>query len=198
MKRILIAIPVYQYPEPICIESVINLTCILKNKYDFQIKFITGYSVDKARNDAMSYFLSTDNDYLLFIDGDIIINESAFEKLMDADKGIVTGVYKKKSMLTDETTIFKIDDNSNFINLKLSDIPQELFEIDACGFGCVLIKRDIVRTIMEKTKKFPFKFIFSNPSISEDIYFCNECNKNGIEIWCDGTARVLHIGKFNY
>lgn len=198
MKRIFIAIPVYQYAECQCIESVINLTQTLKNKYDFVIKFISGYAVDQARNIACKEFMQSQCDYLFFVDGDIIVTEQAFEKLMEIDKDIATAVYNKKSLLTKETTICIIDDKQNFVTMLQDQIKPETFKIMGCGFGCVLIKRDVIRILMDKCNGTPFKYISGIPDISEDIYFCNECSKYNIEVWCDGTAKVGHIGKFLY
>lgn len=71
MKRIFIAMPVYQYPEPETLEALFNVTSILKNKYDFRLCLVSGYSVDTARTEAVKRFLATDCDTLLFVDGDL-------------------------------------------------------------------------------------------------------------------------------
>ena len=194
MKRILIVIPVYQYPTPECVESVINLISIYRETYDITIKLISGYAADVARTNAFNLFLQTDNDYLLFLDSDIIINEFAFDKLIKADKDIITGIYNKKTFLVQQSEVYKIVDNK-FTPYNTNEIPQELFKIIACGFGCVLLKRNLVKQMMEVSKGVPFKFIQGNPYVSEDIYFCNLLSKHNIELWADGTAKVGHVGK---
>lgn len=198
MTRILICIPVYGSPMPECMESVINLITICKNKYDIRIKFISDYTVDVARNKATEYFLATDADYLFFVDSDIIVTEAVLEKLIAADKPIISGVYNKKSLTIRETTICYIDEQKNWRVYAPDEIKDEVFKIDACGFGCVLIKRDVMRLMSDKMKKICFRFIQTTHSISEDLYFCIECAKYGIECWCDGSAKVAHIGKFLY
>lgn len=198
MKRILIIIPCYAPATQECMESVINLITICKNKYDIRIKMINDYTVDLARNKAFEYFLSTDADYLFFVDSDIIVTEEVLEKLISADKPIISGVYNKKSFVQRETTICYVDEQKNWRVYKPNEIKDELFKIDACGFGCVLIKRDTVRFMSDKMKKICFRFIQQLHYISEDIYFCTECSKYNIEIWCDGSAKVAHVGKFMY
>jgi choline kinase len=179
-------------------ESVINLITVCKNKYDIRIKILPEYTVDLARNRLTEYFLSTDADYLFFVDSDIIVTESVLEKLIAADKPIVTGVYNKKSLTQRETTVCYIDEQKNWRVYKPEEIKEELFKCDACGFGCVLIKRDTMRFMSEKMKKICFRFIQQMHYISEDLYFCIECSKYNIEVWCDGTAKVAHVGKFFY
>lgn len=198
MKRILICIPCYGEPCIECMESVMNLITICKNKYDIRVKMVGDYTVDMARNKCVQYFLSTDADYLLFLDSDIIITESVLEKLMTADKDIVSGWYNKKSLSVRETVINYISENNEWKTFKPEEIKQELFKIDGCGFGCVLLKRDTVRIMSEKLKGICFRFIQNLYTISEDLYFCSQCPKYGFEIWCDGTAQVGHVGKFLY
>ena len=91
-----------------------------------------------------------------------------------------------------------MDENKNFVCLNSDQIKPELFKIMSCGFGFVLLKRDVVRKVYEATNGFPFKYVTGNPVISEDIFFCNELDKLGIEVWCEGNAKVGHIGKFTY
>lgn len=198
MKRIFIAMPCYQYVSSECYESIFNTTQILKNKYDFIIKIVSGYAVDQARNECVKEFLQSNCDYLLFIDSDIIISESAIEKLIESDKDIISAVYNHKHIMAGTSVIYKIV-NGQFQPYQTNDIPEEVFVITACGFGCVLLKRDVVRKSYEKLKGICFKFDFNVKCMSsEDIYYCNELYKMGYDIYADGTAKVGHLGKFIY
>lgn len=199
MKRIFIAIPVYQYPTPECMESVINLISVFRNKYDITIRLISGYTTDVARTNAVKEFLENSHaEYMLFLDSDVIITEDVLDKLVQADKPIITAVYHHKTTLVQKSVIYKIVDNTKFEPYETSEIPQGIFSPIACGFGCVLIKRDLLRNIWNSTNGIPFKFVQGNPFISEDIYFCNEVSKLGEKIYCDGTAVCGHVGKYLY
>lgn len=136
MKRIFIAIPVYQYPTPECMESVINLVGIFRDKYDLTVRLVSGYTAEVARTKSVEAFLATQCDYLLFVDSDVVINETVVDKLIEADKDAVTAIYHKKSLTVQQSEIYRIDDGKRFEAYPTAEVPQTLFEITACGFGC--------------------------------------------------------------
>lgn len=197
MKRIFVAIPVYQFPHPECMEGVMNLIGVYRERYDFKVRLISGYSADVARNKAINEFLGSECEYLLFLDSDIILNESAFDLMMDADKGAISGIYHKKTHLVRETEVYKVEDGK-FKAYSTGEPPEGVFEITACGFGCVLLKREVVKQIYRQTGGYPFRFIQGAQYVSEDIYFCNELSKAKIALYADGRAIVGHVGKTLY
>lgn len=198
MKSIFIAVPVYQYAEPQCIESIFKLVLSNSNKFHFEVRFITGYSIDTARTKAVEEFIGNTCDYLLFIDGDIIADEFSFLRLIEDDKDIVSGVYNHKHIAAETSVIFKINDGK-FEAFRKSEVPNDLFEITACGLGFCLIKRDLLLKVYNNTGKVPFRFMQKEPiDVSEDIYFCNEVARLEVPIYADGRAKVSHIGKFLY
>lgn len=196
MKRIFIAIPVYQYPTPECMESVINLVGIFRDKYDLTVRLVSGYTAEVARTKSVEAFLATQCDYLLFVDSDVVISETVVDKLIEADKEAVTAIYHKKSLTVQQSEVYRIADEKRFEAYPTAEVPQTLFEITACGFGCILLRRDAVRKVVEATKGVPFRFVQGEVYISEDIFFCNELSKLGIKIWADGSAVCGHVGKF--
>lgn len=189
--------PVYQYPAPEAVEALFNVTSILKNKYDFRVRMISGYSVDTARTEAVKAFLASDCDALLFVDADIVVTESALEQLLQSDKDAVTALYFKKSTAIREAVAFKVD-GGKFAPVDTEGLTEDPVKIDACGFGCVLLSRDVVRKVFERTGGAPFRFLQQPVFVSEDIYFCNEMMKTGTDLWLMPGARVPHVGKFLY
>lgn len=196
MKRIFIAVPVYQFPTPECMEGVINLVSVFRDKYDITVRLVSGYSADVARVRAAREFLECSHaEYLLFLDSDVIINEGVLDKLVSSGREFVTAVYHKKSTAIAESEVYRIREG-RFEAYPTAEVPRELFEATACGFGCVLIGRELVRRVWEATDGVPFRFIQGNPYVSEDIYFCDEAAKLGAKLYCDGTAVCGHVGKF--
>jgi hypothetical protein len=58
-----------------------------------------------------------------------------------------------------------------------------------------------------KNMKNPFDFgideageLFGKPGefIGEDVNFCKRANEMGLEVWCDPTIRIGHIGEYLY
>jgi hypothetical protein len=76
-------------------------------------------------------------------------------------------------------------------------IPEELFKCYSVGFGVALI--DL--SVFEKIPRPFFKFEVSPVGkvvIGEDEWFCNQCRYNDIDIWCDPTLPIGHIGDYTY
>jgi hypothetical protein len=68
----------------------------------------------------------------------------------------------------------------------LVDPPTTLLEVDAVGFGGVMMKREV----LEGVKKPRFSFEHAG----EDFYFCRKAVEAGYRIFLDGTTQMGHIG----
>ena len=67
--------------------------------------------------------------------------------------------------------------------------PTMLCEVDAVGFGALLMKMDVLDGM-----EFPwFKF----DDCGEDIYFCVRAKEHGFKVWLDPTYVLGHIGEPN-
>jgi hypothetical protein len=45
---------------------------------------------------------------------------------------------------------------------------------------------------------FFFKSLGGNAFMGEDYWFCERAKEKGIEIWCDPTIAVGHLGTYQY
>ena len=66
------------------------------------------------------------------------------------------------------------------------EAPESLCEVDAVGFGAVLMKRSVLDQVPEPW--FAFK------DCGEDIYFCVHAKEAGVKIHLDGSYVLGHIG----
>ena len=88
--------------------------------------------------------------------------------------------------------------------MRLSSLPpNKLTQVDCCGFGCTLIRKDLFEKI-EKPYFFfaheeaPKPGIRAEYCIGEDMYFCRKVIKSGLQIWAHGNVLCGHLGKFVY
>ena len=67
---------------------------------------------------------------------------------------------------------------------------SNLIKIGGCGFGCVLIKTDVLFDVQAK-----FGEMF-NPiaNMGEDLSFCWRARQCGYDIWCDPSLVCGHVG----
>lgn len=68
-----------------------------------------------------------------------------------------------------------------------STIPGDIFEIEGCGFGAVMMTTDLIR----KVGKLPF---FPMYGYGEDLSFCRRARDTGTKLFCDGRIWVDHVG----
>jgi len=116
------------------------------------------------------------------VDGLRILLETALRE--DAD--MVSGVYLKKE---DELCVFRWDGELTE-SIKLSEIPPEGLEVDAVGFGCLLMNTRVLNLV-----EFPWFVANTDTDYPEDIGFCKRAGEAGARIWVRGDVRFGHIKK---
>lgn len=142
--------------------------------------------ISHSRNKIRDYFLREGYDYLFFIDTDIVAPKDAIEKLLAADKEIISGVALCNINIDGENIVVpqiykKNEENDDsVITFNHSELfPENVLEIGACGLDIVLLKRDVV-------EKIKFERV---EDASEDIGFCIKAKEKGYKIY--GHTGVL-------
>ena len=72
----------------------------------------------------------------------------------------------------------------------LIEAPEALAEVDAVGFGALLMRRDVFERVPEPWFTLDWR-------AGEDIAFCVTAKKHGIQVWLDGSYALGHIGPPN-
>lgn len=189
--KVFLAIPTINKIFPDVVNKIFKIT--KDTKHETQLFFISQQPTDVSRNKCVEAFLKTDCDVLWFLDDDQIPLEDIYE-LLDKDFDIIaplTYIYQEHNLIPN---LFMIDDNKKRIK-KDTDIGLE--KVDACGMGCVFIKRDV----FEKIQKPYFKFLTNDEhnlvTESETFYFFNKCKQQDINVFVDTSRNCGHIKNFN-
>ncbi len=156
-----------------------------------------------SRNILRDLCLQEKFDYLLSLEQDIIPPKDAINRLLRHNKEIITGIYYKQLNLRyeKENEIVKRQQAVmpvlfNFAPPELGDkmrffFPQEvegekLLKVRACGLGCILIHR----TVLEKIK---FRVNVQEADSFDDLWFCDDVYKQGLEIYADTSVKCQHL-----
>lgn len=196
MKKILIAIPTAKNIEAQTFISIYNLK--IPEGYDADFQCFYGYSIDQVRNLIASYALKNNYDYLFCIDSDINLNNpEILEILLNHDKDIVGGVYRQRNLDKIIPEVFFSTPNGGCRNATIEEINicNGLIPVDSIGFGCVLIKKEVLEKIPYPHFYYQHSIDFKD-TVSEDVYFCRKARFHGFETYCDTTIRPGHIGSF--
>ena len=126
--------------------------------------------------------------HLLWLDDDIMFNPDLAIKLIEHDLDMVTALYYSRiDKILPVIYLHCNDKKDPFKHFPLVEVPDNLFEVDACGFGALMMKREVLDKI--KAPWFDFN------QAGEDISFCVKAKKAGIKIHCDATYKLGHLGE---
>lgn len=156
-----------------------------------------------ARNRLAQTAIKKGFDRVLWLDSDMVFEPDLMERLsarIDEGRDFVTGVYVQRKS-RHEPTIYsewrteELEDGKLKAKLKVcQEIPEEIFEIEACGFGIAMTTVKMLQDIMEQ-KGLPFTPV---PGFGEDIACCMRARELGYKIWCDGSIQAGHEGTYVY
>lgn len=189
MKTILIAIPTNKYIEPETFKSIYELEIPAGFVTTFQ--FFYGYQVDQVRNLIAHWAVNFD--YLFSVDSDIILPKNALSRLLSHDKDIVSGLYIQRKLHEHTLELYRNGNNIPYAEIK----GHGLIEVDSCGFGCVLVKSDVIKQI--GYPQFVYKSAIDHKdTVSEDTYFCLKAKQLGYRVYGDTHVQCNHIGTYTH
>jgi hypothetical protein len=210
---VFIAMPCYDSVKINTMLSVIKLVQQLgKSGIEVGIQTMKSPLIHQARNYLTSVFLTTQYQYMLFIDSDVEFEPEAVIRMMVAKKRIVCTPYRVKSPEIDKhiyTVEFK--DPKNILVL-----AEGLVEIEAGPTGLMLINRVVFERIIKnhpdlkiKNKAVPspgashefyynfFDFGFNDGyAMGEDVSFCKLARDNDFRIFANIESSTVHHGVY--
>ena len=195
-KRILIAIPTNRNIEAETFKSIYDL--VTPEGYDVHFQYFWGYQVDQVRNLIADWTIRNGFDYLFSVDSDIAFAPDTLAKLLSHDKDIVSGVYIQRIPGRHTIEIMRKNQFGGVTHVDFADIKdQGLVPIDGCGFGCVLIKSEVLKGIPYPHFLYHSAIDHAN-TVSEDVHFCNQARDRGFTLWCDTSILCDHIGSWTF
>jgi len=208
-----IAMPCY---DSVKVNSMLSIFKLIQQlgKSGIQVGIHTMKSplIHQARNYLTSVFLTTEYQYMLFIDSDVEFEPEAVMRMMVAKKNIVCTPYRVKAEDTSKniyTVEFK--DPKNILVL-----AEGLVEIEAGPTGLMLIDRKVFEKIIknrpdlkiknkvkpdsDKTHKFYYNFFnfgfIDGYAMGEDVSFCKLSRENDFKIYANIASPTAHHGSF--
>lgn len=182
--KIYIAIPCM---ETMPVDFVVSLER-LRRIDTTTVNFLSGSLVYDARDRLAANAVMLNYDYILWLDSDMAFGSDLLTRLMkdiDEGKDFVTGLYYRRRAPFTPVVYTKIDPFE-----ELDEIPDEMFEVDGCGFGCVLMKVSMLKDIIDKEHNC----FVPLPGHGEDLSFCIRAKRQGYKLWCDPSLKLGHIG----
>jgi FkbM family methyltransferase len=187
LQTILIAIPTNKGIEPETFKAIYDLEVPAGYKTKFQ--YFYGYQIDQVRNLIAEW--GKHYDYLFCVDSDISFPPDTLIKLLAHNQPIVGGIYIQRKHGQHTLEVYAKGRNVPYEEL----VGKPLVEVDACGFGCLLINSNVLRTI--PYPHFVYKSAIDHKdTLSEDIYFCHKAKTFGFKTFIDPSIVCDHHGNY--
>lgn len=190
--KVFIAIPSMDTLSARFAQCLVNL---VNNKHDFDVEvgFHIGSLVYDSRNKLAERAINSDCDYILWLDSDMTFMPDTLDimvkELEDNNYEILAGMYYRRRppftpTLFKELRIMP----TGTVAKEFDEIPEEIFEVAGCGFGCVLMKRNVLWNVLCQ-----HGYMFSPiDNVGEDLSFCWRARMCGHKIYCDPTIALGH------
>ena len=190
MKKTLIAIPRMD-SVPTQFRQALAM---LQKEDEVALSFQVGSLVYNARNNLAKTAAEMGADYVFWLDSDMVFAPDTLVRmrktLEENDLDFLTGVYFRRVPPFSPVLYSKMSDNG-MDYAEVTDLPTAgLFEVAACGFGCVLMRTDvIINTYAETGEMFT-----PIGGTGEDISFCIRARQCGYKIMADPSIVLGHVG----
>jgi len=154
-----------------------------------------------ARKALCSEFLRRkEYDALMMLDLDMDYPPDTLERLRVHDKDIVAGHYYRRQ-LDPAMSLVEISPDGTWPYMPLLDTPKEgLHEIACAGFGCVLIKREVIEAVVKTLPPLahpfdngPLEWLTGSAlSLGPDKRFFAMARKLGFKMYLAASVRCKH------
>lgn len=193
-KRILIAVPCMdQVPAPF----MQSISMIRKGDNECAIACQMGSLVYTSRNELGAKAIKDEYDYVMWFDSDMVFHQDTMLKMLkvmdDNDIDFLSGLYFRRQppftpVIFDRLEL--LEDGSGVDHHNCESVPEGLTEVAGCGFGCVLVKTDVLFDVQAKYGGMFTPFA----SMGEDLAFCWRARSLGYKIYCDPSIECGHVG----
>lgn len=162
-------------------------------RFEFYQKTCGRMHVHVAREEMAKSALVSNCDYLFMVDDDMIAPDDLFEKLYASQKDIIAPLAFTRNF-PHKPVIYNciegwdaVSQTEHFTNYAVMNYPKDsLKQVDAMGFGAVLINVDCFRKMPQPWFMNPYK-------TGEDINFCYQAKKFGFYTWADTRVKLGHV-----
>lgn len=190
--KILIAIPCMDTVPAVFTQSL----AMLQKIGDCAICMQVGSLVYDSRNMLAREAIRMKADYVFWLDSDMVFEPRTLIKLVEIatlDKlDFVSGVYYRRREPFTPVLFDSVEyTEEGFKTTEFEEIPEKLFEVGGCGFGCVLMKTQILLDVLLK-----YGDMFGPiERAGEDISFCWRARQLGYKIMAYPKVSLGHYSQ---
>jgi hypothetical protein len=200
---VLIGVPTNGDVKMFTVLSLIMATNLLRSLgHDMTFTAREGPYTHWNREHLMQDAIKGKADYLMFVDTDVGFPAEGIPKLLGHKKDIVGGMYNLKQ--DEPVSTIKLwsegkgpgdhvyGEEPPFRQVLDEPLPSGLFQVAAVPTGFMLID------VKKVEAKMTFPYFPCDFGLGEDVAFCVNAQKAGLEVWLDPTIEIKHVGNKAY
>lgn len=177
-------------------------SAMLPEGLQFGIQGVAGTYVHAARNELMEEVLRQGVDWVLWLDSDMRFPKQALVHLLQAGCDVVGINYSKRALGEGFTALKKVGVGDAGEKLETTPESTGLEEVEAVGFGMVLMRTSCLRNMPDPkvTPWFQNVYLGGGHWMGEDVHFCKLLRETGVRIFVDHDLSKLcaHVGQMEY
>lgn len=187
--KLLIAVPCMDYVHVDFMNSLLKLCQHLQREgICYHTEIVSGTLVYFARNKLACKAINENFTHILFLDSDMVFDESIVETLCFSGKDFVCGAFNARRPPYGSCIYTSLKPLE-----RVKEYGMEPFRVAGCGMACTMISTEILHDVQIKYGNCFDPERIEDVAFGEDLAFCWRAAKVGAEIWCDPTARCGHI-----
>jgi len=211
--KIAVAVPAHDQVDALFaydLAQMMSLTAgVLPEGVNLGMYFVTGTYIHKARTELLEAVIEDGASHVLWLDSDMRFPRDTLIRLLQHQQPVVGVNYSKRRIPAEYVAIKHVPDpddpEDEGIICHTTAESTGLEEVDALGFGAVLMELDQLRGALPDPKIEPWFWYEALPNgmqMGEDVYFCTRMLRErlGMRIFVDHDLswQCAHIGRFEF
>lgn len=200
-KKVMVTVPCYENIYPDTMKCIWDLGKQADGYYEVDFDYVREYTIDRARNLCVHKAKQAGATHILFVDNDVTFKPEYLDYLVEHDLPVVMGYYNHRPSDPEDklvrTNLCKMG-QVNYIEQitpdemhEALDEGYELVQTKGGGLGFTLVDMEVFKKL-----QYPY-FLFvtygDGQSLSEDLFFCEQCARAGIDIYADPRCYCGHM-----
>jgi hypothetical protein len=167
--------------------------------WDLGLYMVSGTYIHDARQQLA--VASQEADYVLWLDSDMRFPRDTLARLMAHKKDVVGINYAKRGIPSGYVAIKEVGIPGKVLETREDSTGLE--EVEAMGFGCVLMRNAVLQKLPPPMEDpwFQHQYLGNGIWLGEDVYFCKLLRESaGVTLYVDHdlSRDCGHTGQFTY
>jgi hypothetical protein len=171
---------------------------------DISINMIQSSLLPSSRMELVKRAVKIEATHLMWFDSDMRFPKDTILRLLERNQAMVGANYVYRGIPPKPVSFKNLDWNVRGAEAKERCYTREdstgLEEVESLGFGCVLMRREVVAAVSPPGFEVTYDPKVTNGWTGEDVHFCRQVKAAGYPIYVDHdlSKEVGHMGMFRY